>query len=200
MPGKKAPEQERRAELLQAAYRVATRERLAGLTTRAVAQEANVSSGLIFFHFGTREGLILALLDRVLATTVLAPQPRKGDGSTPAEQLISAVGRDVQRLPSQREGVALLVDYWVMGTRDPVVRSRIRTALEEYRVAYIPLAEAAISSKPSRYRDVTPEGLAAVATGYVEGCAMQLVIDPDRFDVDACLAALRALVLRTEEN
>ena len=74
MPGPKVPEDQRREEVLAAAYRVATRDRLGGLTTRAVAKEAGVSNGLVFFHFVSREGLVLALLDRLL----VAARPRRG--------------------------------------------------------------------------------------------------------------------------
>ena len=49
MPGRKEPEEERRDAILRAAYVVATRERLGGVTARAVAAEAGVSSGLVFF-------------------------------------------------------------------------------------------------------------------------------------------------------
>ena len=55
--------------------------------------------------------------------------------------------------------------------------------------------ELAIESEPERYPGVTPESLAAVATGFIEGCALQVVMDPERFDVVAYLSTLRALVL-----
>ena len=196
MPGPKVPEAQRRDELLAAAYRVATRDTLAGLKTRAVAAEAGVSNGLVFFHFDNREGLVLALLDRVLATTVLEPDTRGADGQPPVVRLFRAIARDVESLPKSRARVALLVDYWVLGTRHAEVQRRIRKALDDYREAYVPLTSAAIASDPPRYPGVTPESLAAVATGFVEGCAMQVVMDPERFDVPAYLATLRAIVLR----
>ena len=198
MPGPKAPEDQRRDELLKAAYRVAARDRLGGLTTRAVAKEAGVSNGLVFFHFGSREGLVLALLDRLLATTVLAPGTAGAAGTTdgpPVMRLLSTIERDVEGLPGNRDRVALLIDFWVMGTQHPDVRRRIRKALDDYREAYVPLTSAAIASEPERYPGVTPESLAAVATGFIEGCALQVVMDPNRFDVPAYLSTLRALVL-----
>ena len=58
MPGRKVPEEQRRLEILKAAYRVAARDRLTGLTAQAVAAEAGVSKGLVFFHFGNRDALL----------------------------------------------------------------------------------------------------------------------------------------------
>ncbi|WP_412069591.1 TetR/AcrR family transcriptional regulator [Rubrivirga sp. IMCC43871] len=195
MPGPKAPEDQRRDELLAAAYRVAARDRLGGLTTRAVAKEAGVSNGLVFFHFGSREGLVLALLDRLLATTVLAPGTSGSDDVSPVLHLLYTIERDVEGLPGNRDRVALMIDFWVMGTQHPDVRLKIRKALDDYREAYVPLTAAAIASEPGRYPGVTPESLAAVATGFIEGCALQVVMDPERFDVPAYLSTLRALVL-----
>jgi len=195
MPGPKIPEAQRRAELLAAAYRVATRDRLSGLTTRAVAKEAGVSNGLVFFHFSSREGLVLALLDRLLATTVLAPDRAGMEHLPPVLRLLHTIERDVEGLPPNRDRVALLIDFWVMGTQHPDVQTLIRKALGDYREAYVPLTTAAIQSAPDRYPGVTPASLAAVATGFIEGCALQVVMDPERFDVPAYLSTLRALVL-----
>src|SRR4028119_548076 len=60
------------AERRRAAFAVAAREGLAGVTARAVAAEAGVSSGLVFFHFGTVDALLAALLDWLLARTLVA--------------------------------------------------------------------------------------------------------------------------------
>ncbi len=195
MAGARIPEDQRRDELLAAAYAVATRDRLGGLTTRAVAAEAGVSNGLVFFHFDSREGLVLALLDRVLETTVLAPDTKGTEALSPVLRLLHTIERDIEGLPENRDRVALLVDFWVMGTQHAGVRERIQATLGAYREAYVPLTAAAIESEPERYPGVTPESLAAVATGFVEGCAIQVVMDPDRFSVPAYLATLRALVL-----
>ena len=39
--------------------------------------------------------------------------------------MLSAIRRDVEALPRQRERVALFFDYWVMGTRHPGVQRAI---------------------------------------------------------------------------
>lgn len=196
MPGPKIPEDQRRGELLQAAYRVAARDRLGGLTTRAVAQEAGVSNGLVFFHFTSREGLLLALLDFLLETTVLSPNTPLHDGRHPRSILLERIERDIRSLRMSRDRVALLVDFWVMGTQHADVRERIRAALARYRASYVPVTSAVVESTPERYDGITPEALAAVATGFVEGCAMQVVMDPERFNVEAYMATLHALVLQ----
>jgi TetR/AcrR family transcriptional repressor of bet genes len=195
MPGRKAPEEQRREEILKAAYRVAARERLAGLTGRAVAAEAGVSSGLVFFHFGDRDGLLVALLRWLLEATLIGPEMASLlEGRTPGERMLSAIRRDVERLPRQRERVELFFDYWVMGTRHLDVQRTIRAALDRYRDAFRPLAQAVVDAEPERFAEVDADGLAAVAAGFIEGCALQVVMDPERFDVDAYMRTVQTLV------
>src|SRR5690242_17197420 len=97
MPGRRAPEEERRAQILAAAFNVAAREGLARLTVRQVAAEARLSSGLVFFHFTSRDALLLALLDQLLAAT-----PPLLDAArsrlTAAEQLAAVAQREITRL------------------------------------------------------------------------------------------------------
>lgn len=199
MPGRRAREEERKEAILRAAYRVAARERLTGFSMQQVADRAGVSKGLVFFYFDTRDALLLALLDWLLATTIVAPDvAARPDDTPPSARMLAVLRRDLERLPAQRERVALFFDFWVIGTRHPGIQERIRDALARYRDAYRPLAQAVIDADPARYAGVTAEGMAAVATGFVEGCALQAVMDPERFDVDAYVDSVAALVLRGE--
>ena len=194
---RRGTEEERREEILRAAYAVAARERLAGVTGRAVAAEAGVSSGLVFFYFESVDGLLTALLDWLLARTIVAGEVSGlFDAGDPAERMMAVIGRDVERLPKQRDRVELFFDYWVLGTRHPTVRARIRGALDRYRDAFLPLARQVVDADPGRYEGVTPEGLADVAASFVEGCALQVVMDPAGFDVGRSMATLAALVRR----
>src|SRR5690349_11782833 len=110
---------------MKAAFHVAARLRLAGLTSREVAAEAGVSNGLIFFHFGNREELLLALLDWLLAKTVLGAIPvGKAVDTHPAERMLTVVRGAIERLPKQRSHLELFFEYWFMAARDKDVRRK----------------------------------------------------------------------------
>ena len=197
MPGRKEPEEERRDAILRATYVVAARERLGGVTARAVAAEAGVSSGLVFFYFESIDNLLVALLDWLLERTVaraqLVPTVDLADAD-PAAQLIASVAAAIRRLPRERERVELFFDYWVLGTRHPAIRRKIRRALALYRESYLVGAQAVIDAHPERYAATTADGLADVIASVLYGCALQIVTDPARFDVERTLATLDALV------
>lgn len=199
MPGKKEPEEERRDAILRAAYAVAARERLGGVTARAVAAEAGVSSGLVFFYFDSIDNLLVALLDWLLARTIAGgpgeePAPASTSNADAAARLIGFVAGAVRRLPRHRERVELFFDYWVLGTRHPVIRRKIRRALAVYRESYVAGAQAVIGADPDRYAGTSAEGLADVIASFLYGCAMQLVTNPTQFDAVRTLAALESLV------
>ena len=196
MPGRRAPEVQRRETILRAAFAVAAREGLAGVTARAVAAEARVSAGLVFFYFATVDALLVALLDWLLERTIVAGEIASvvTAESDPAARMLAIIRRDIERLPRQRVRVELFFDYWVLGTRHPGIRERIRGALDRYRDAFRPLADAVVRSDPERYAGITGEGLASVASSFVEGCALQIVMDPERFDAERSMTTLAALV------
>lgn len=196
MPGRKAPLQVRREAILRAAAAVAVRDRLAGVTARAVAAEAGISSGLVFFHFGSIDDLVVELLGWLLDRTIVSSVDEEPliPGDEPGARLIGAIGRDLARLPRQRAVLSLFFEYWVLGARHPQVRARLREGLDRYRAALRPIAEAVTERYPDRYVGVPPEALADVVATFVEGCALQLVLDPAKFDVERSMTTLAALV------
>ena len=64
------------------------------------------------------------------------------DSRDPATRLVTTVAAALRRLPRHRDRVELFFDYWVLGTRHPVVRRKIRRALAGYRESYIAGAQA----------------------------------------------------------
>jgi len=197
MPGRKVPEAARRDEILRAAYRVAARDRLGGLTVRAVAAEAGVSPGLLLFHFESKDGLLVDLLDWMLAHTIVAGELHRHPPAdvAPEQWLLGLVERDLRHLLAQRERIELFYDYWVLGTRHPVIRRLIRRALHRYRESFRPAADAVCAAHPTRFAALAADDLAGVCAAFIEGCATQTVLDPDRFDAVRAMATLHALVL-----
>ena len=194
MPGKKVPEDQRREQILSAAYRVALRRRLANLSSRAVASEAGVSNGLVFFHFRNRSELLLALLDWLLEKTILR---RAADRSAlqgkASAQLAAEIRNAVDGLPESRQSIELFFDFWFMSSHDEVIRERIRLAMKRYRDSYLPLASAVVAERTERFAKVSGECLADMATMFIEGCALRLIVEPGSCDVAAYSEAIAAL-------
>jgi TetR/AcrR family transcriptional repressor of bet genes len=194
MPGRKAPEEHRRKDILRASYEVAVRHGIEALTVRAVAARAKVSHGTVLFHFDRRDALVAALLDRVLeATTVLripADIERLTEAGTRLRTLLRA---EMERLSGDPRHFRLFLEYWALGVRNAMIRRRVSAAIDGYRHAFRVISEdIAPEEQPTPRRTETPggmipdaaaHGLAAVAVSLAHGCALQAVIDPKNFSV-----------------
>jgi AcrR family transcriptional regulator len=195
MPGQRAAKDSRRAQILRAGYHVAARVGLDRLTVRLVATRARLSSGLVHFYFKTKERLLAALLSDVLKTTTVLPfTPDIARIKSPLARLRALLRREMIRLSSEPRRIRLFFEYWVKGLRHPLIRSKMRAEFRRYREAFQPTAAAVLASEPKRFPHVSAERLAAVAVGVIEGCAVQSVIDPGKFDVDEYLTAAKSLL------
>jgi TetR/AcrR family transcriptional regulator, transcriptional repressor of bet genes len=201
MPGRHAAESVRRSQMIKAAYHVAVARGLDGLTVRRVAAKAGVSTGLVLFHFETKEQLIIALLDWLLeTTTVLHVGDEIARIVSPFERLLGLLRQEMDRLSSEPDRIRLFFDFWARGIRHFGIRSKMRRELARYRDAFRPMAEEVLLAAPERFRGVTAEGLAAVAVSFIKGCAVQSMIDPEHFDIAEYLAAAKSLVGQLAHN
>lgn len=195
MPGRKASEAVRRDQITRAAYEVASQQGLDRLTVRLVAARAHLSPGLVLFHFKSKERLVIALLDGVLATTtVLRIGPEIRRIRAPLKRLLALLRVEMNRLSSEPRRIRLFFDFWALGRRQPAVGARIRAELTRYRAAFRPIAREVLKAEPERFPGVTPAGLAAVAVSFIKGCAVQSMIDPEHFDIREYLLAAEGLL------
>ncbi|GAA3551252.1 TetR/AcrR family transcriptional regulator [Nocardioides daeguensis] len=127
-----------REALLQAAAELVGACGVRDLTTEAVAARAGVGKGTVFRRFGSREGLMAALLnhrEEEWQASVISGPPPLGPGAPPMERLV-AFG--ASRLRHHREQAALIEaagstwgeNYAVLG----FVSLHVRTLLSQLSV------------------------------------------------------------------
>lgn len=201
MPGRKASEATRRNQILQAAVDIAERRGLGALTVRHVAERAGLSVGLVLFHFETKDALIIAVLDHVLATTtVLHMTDDIAAITSPREQLLALLRREMRRLSSEPRRIRLFFDFWALGFKHRRIRARMQAELDRYREAFRPIADEVLRVEPARFAGVTADGLAAVSVSFIKGCAVQSMIDPQNVDIDGFLLATQGLFGETRDR
>jgi len=197
MPGQKAAEATRREQILKAAHEVALTRGIDGLTVRAVAARARLSHSLVLFHFKRKDQLGLALLDRVLATTVSPGIPDASDAMPdPRERLVALFRREMHRLSADPRRVRLLLEYWARGAHNALIRKKIMAGLDSYRAVFHNLAEAALRAHGGHTGLATPGGVAAAAVSLVLGYPVQAMIDPEQLDGGEYLASVEGIVGR----
>ncbi|CAA9333428.1 MAG: hypothetical protein AVDCRST_MAG68-2615 [uncultured Gemmatimonadetes bacterium] len=197
MPGERASEDVRREQILQASFEVASREGIGGLTIRAVAAEARLSHSLVVFYFQRKERLVLELLEWLIGTTaVLHVSDEVARIPGALDRLHVLLQQELARLARQPKHTRLFFEYWARGTQDEAVRARIAAELERYRAAFRPIMAELHRADPAAFAGVTADGMAAVAVSWLQGCAVQGMIAPGRFDMPGYLAAVRGFTAR----
>src|SRR3954466_11335085 len=191
MPGQKAAEATRREQILKAAYQVALRRGIDGLTVRAVAARARLSHGLVLFHFKRKDQLGLALLDRVLEPTVSVQIPEAIAAiPNPRERLYALFRYELNRFLEEPRRIRLLLEYWARGAHNVVIRGKISAWLDRYRAAFSDIAAEAIPAKSGPIA----AGVASAAVSLILGYPVQSIIDPDHLDIDEYLAAVQLIL------
>lgn len=160
--------------LLKAARRVVMRRGYPGLSVKAVGQEAGVHESLIYYHFGSKAGLVEALVNSLVEDPALAindDDPR--GGRSPVETLMDA-GR---RTWANRHEFRLYNELLPHIIRSNKLRQHVA---DEY---------VSIQSRHARYLRATTslderasEQLAAMGLALLDGLGLHSAIDPDRFD------------------
>ncbi len=195
MGRKRAPEEARREQILRATFEVAARNGLAGWTIRGVAEEAGLSHALVLFHFKRKELLLQELLGWLLETTsVLKVSEDIARFPRALDRLHALLQQEMSRLSHDPRHMRLFLEFWALGLRDEAIRSRISEELERYRTAFRVNIEELIEAEPATFAGITADGLAAVTVSWIQGCAVQAMIDPQHFDSDEYLAAVRGIL------
>ncbi|HEY6797723.1 MAG TPA: TetR/AcrR family transcriptional regulator [Kineosporiaceae bacterium] len=184
-------DQGRRAELIQAAWRVIAREGIAATTTRRIAAEAGVPSGLVHYWFAGKDELLEAVVGEALKPIMAtvsessASDPHAG----PFARLVSAF--DVVRGDDWGHQLALY-ELTIWALRRPDLRELARRQYALYRRAGIEATTAWLreaGADPALPGDTLGELVAALFDGLV----ISWLADPEGTDADGALSLLARL-------
>jgi AcrR family transcriptional regulator len=173
--------------VLAAARRVLERDGFAGLTLEAVQAESGENKAAVWYYFGGKRGLIIALADSIEQedTKRLLEGFARGDlGDDRLERFIGV----------QHDGI-LRDDYRVFWellphmVRDPEMRKKLARLLEWYRE----VDRRALAPEGVDPDDATLRRLAMLTNAVSDGLGLQLTADPS-VDLDGALELWRRLI------
>ncbi|GAA2063326.1 TetR/AcrR family transcriptional regulator [Streptomyces albiaxialis] len=156
---------DRRTRILEASTRCIARDGVRGLRVEEVAAGAGVSTGLIYYHFKDRPGLLRATLDHVNERTERYTEPR---GATARERLEETLLLELQDTDEVREVSAAWGELRATTVFDPQLRDQLRLSTAEWTAELAGLVRAAHTEEPAR-RAADPEDSAGRLVALVEG-------------------------------
>jgi AcrR family transcriptional regulator len=178
--------EDRRALLEDAARACMARGGIRDFTVDKVVAEAGVSRGLITHHFGSMDGLLVAVYSRMYRewiAAIAAPRP----GFKPLEALVEAL---VSPALFSRDVLNVWLTLWGEIANNPVLRAEHRARYSEYRETIAAALREA--SPPGSGIDV--DMVASAFICLVDGLGVQRCIDPDLLPEAAARATCWALL------
>ena len=133
----KLPAEKRRAQLIKAAMKVISKKGYAGATTDAIARQAGLTKGALYFHFGSKEDIFFAVVKEISKrhfTLLTGPLLEETDPEKGLEKMI----RNALGLVAGHKYFTL--DFWQQANRVKKIRDYLEMQhikLEKELVNYL---------------------------------------------------------------
>ena len=179
-----------RARLLHAAAALFAERGVDAVSVDAVAEAAGRTSGAVYAHFGSKQGLLLALLDE-WSHSLIAGIAAEFELTERVEDRLRAVVVNVITDPTEQTSRLLLLEreLWLRAVRDQEVatamQARAREAHDRLTRGFASWIEQGIIDST-----VAPEILATMFQAAVIGMEMQRRLDPGSLSADEAVAGL----------
>jgi AcrR family transcriptional regulator len=188
-----------RAQLLAAAIEVLQEEGYAATSMRAVADRAGAHLSLVHYHFGSKRGLFVAVLDDLTERLLERQQAMFAEERSFADQWRSAC--DYLREDIRSGYVRILWELWAAGLADPELAECWRATQRGWR----DLIESRLQRLQVEHDvelPMRPRALAALIGNLFEGAETEILagVPEDEAPHLEALEACAALIARAEQH
>lgn len=186
-----ATQEERRTQtrdaLLDAGATLFAERGVAGASVDAIAERAGRTSGALYDHFGSKDGLLFALLESWVDDATVAITAEQAT-ATSLDEWVAAIWRAVSEPPSgDARWIALEHELWSYAGQSERAR---RYLARRYQVAWD-----GVDAVAATWVDPPPDvRVGPAAIGLLMGLEMMRRIDPDAVSDASAVAALRGVL------
>jgi len=156
---------ERREQIVNGLARVMAEQGYAKATVQSIARAAGLTPGLLHYHFGSKQEILLALVDRLAATVRARLDPQVVDGR---ERLLAAIDAlvGIER-GIDSDSVACWVVIGAEAVRQPEVRALYASAVGEIVAVFVEAFRVAL--RQAGRAEATAEDAALSVVAAIEG-------------------------------
>ncbi|MGD1057317.1 MAG: TetR/AcrR family transcriptional regulator [Solirubrobacteraceae bacterium] len=188
-----------RARLLEAAARVYARRGFGGATLDEVAAEAGFTKGAVYGHFGSKENLLVALMDEHLARQVAEQVALFDRGRITWERPLAGSASWMHGIEKDPDPLRLFVELWIYAQRDERLREHLQAGLEVSRATFARFAVASAADAGAELGQGAAEQFGNVVVGLGMGLAMLKLIDPEHVP-GSLLGTVLSILIRAAES
>ncbi|MEA2140737.1 MAG: hypothetical protein QOC91_836 [Solirubrobacteraceae bacterium] len=189
--------QSTRALLLASAGELLSQEGYAATSMRAVADRAGARLSLVHYHFGSKRGLLLAVLEDFTAHLLDRQRAMFSDDRSFAEQWRTAC--DYLREDIRSGYVRILWELWAAGLADPELAERWRATQSSWR-GLVQERLQRLEAERGVELPMRPRALATLIGNLFEGAEIEILtgVTEDEAPHLEALEACAALITRAE--
>lgn len=164
------------------------------MTLAAIGERAGYSHGLVTARFGSKEGLLWALMERMILDwqdNLLKPALGHDTGPVALKILFKQLGVSWRRSPQRMRAFYILMFEALMPV--PLLNERIVESHREFRCGVSELIQRGITAGHIDNR-VDVERVTRLLIGALRGAVYQSMLDPDEVPISDALTDLELLV------
>src|SRR5215212_6255874 len=169
---------ESRDEILAAALEVFARRGYSQAGVDEIAAAAGYSKGELYWHFSSKEELLMTLVDERIDAPMRAMVALLESAPPDQDMSVEASREFSRRLANQRDAVLLEREYWSLAIRDPELRARYAERQRAMREALAGALEARARHLGTPDLPMPAEDLARIVMGVMGGLATDELIEP----------------------
>jgi AcrR family transcriptional regulator len=189
-----------RSRLLEAAARVYARRGFNGATLEEVAAEAGFTKGAVYAHFGSKENLLLALMEEHLTRQVIEQVGLFDRERITWERPLAGSDRWMEQLEADPDPFRLFVELWVYAQRDERLRARLAEGVQTLRTTFARFATASALDAGLQPPGQASDQFANVMIALGVGLPMLKLIDPESVPAPLLGGVLSVLIRAVESS
>lgn len=168
------PTEERQAEIVTAALRLARDTSPALITTTDIASAVGLTQGAVFKHFPTKDAIWVAALQWVRGELMQSLRAAAAEAPTPLDGLSAMFRAHVDFVVAQ-PGVPRLIFNELQQPADSATKQEVRAMLQGYRKLLLDTLEEAVA-QGQVVADLDREAAATTFVGLIQGLVMQAML------------------------
>ena len=169
-------------KLVKAAFKVIGQKGFSNFTIRDIARQAELSTGLVHYHFKNKEDLFIYLFKEMqvnIQDHLFQALEKSGD---PLNQLRIFVDQAFMMIQREPNYFNLLINFWSQINVNPRMRELSQKLFNSYRGKIIEILDDGIAY--GCFQEVNTLQTAATIVALIQGGIFQYMVDRDAFDYE----------------
>lgn len=183
MSPKQDGSQNRKDQIIDAAFRVFARLGFNKARMDDIVDESGISKGGVYWYFKSKDEIIMAVLDRMIDRELAEVIKASETNMSAYDQLnlmVDLVEKDFRQINFL---MPILYEFYALGMRNATVRKMLAASMQKFLDVFIPVIEKGI--RDHEFRQVNPFDAAVAIGGLIEGTILLKGYNPELIDLSA---------------